>query len=206
MSETPANARPNIQQQQQQQRRNNGGEKKSKKTVVMLLSCCLFLFIVSSCLLAALVLIGKHFVYNSIQAQKYGKVGIVKEKRAIQRLPVDVLPFHYDLTLMPNLETGEFIGKVNVTLEILTARNNLMMHSKNLSIDTVELMNVKNKSVMVQVQNVEDSPLDEMIKIVTKDVLPKGVYHVVLKYSGSMLNRIVGLYMSHYKNGANQTR
>lgn len=198
MSETPANTRPNTQ-------RRNGGEKKSKKTVVMLLSCCLFLLIVSSCLLAALVLIGKHFVYNSIQAQKDGKVGIVKEKRAIQHLPQDVIPSHYDLTLMPNLDTGEFKGKVNITLVILSARNNLMLHSKNLSIDTVELMNV-NKSVMVQVQNVEDSPLDEMIKIVTKEVLPKGVYHVVLKYSGSMLNRIVGLYMSHYKNEANQSR
>lgn len=200
MSETPANARPNT------QRRRDGGEKnKSRKTVVMLISCCLFLFIVSACLLAALVLIGKHFVYNSIQMQKGGKVVVVKEKRAIQHLPEDVLPLHYDLTLMPNLETGEFAGKVNVTLEIISARNNLMLHSKNLSIDTVELMYV-NESVLVQVQNVEDNPLDEMIKIVTKEMLKEGVYHVVLKYRGTMLNRIVGLYMSHYKNEANESR
>lgn len=196
MSETPVNARPNTQHR-------DGGERKPRKTVVMLLSCCLFLLIVSSCLLAALVLIGKHFVYNSVH--KIAKPVIVKEKRAILHLPEDVEPIHYDLTLMPNLETGEFKGKVNITLEIRSARNNLMLHSKNLSIDTVELTYV-NKSVSVEVQNVEDRPIDEMIKIVTKDILPVGTYYVVLKYSGSMLNRIVGLYMSQYTNELNQSR
>lgn len=199
MSETPVNARPNA------QRRGDGERKKPRKTVVMLLSCCLFLLIVSSCLLAALVFIGKHYVYNSMQATKGAKPETVKERRAIQHLPEDVRPLHYDLTLMPNLETGEFKGKVNITLEISSARNNLMLHSKNLSIDTVELMYV-NTSVTVEVQNVEDSPVDEMIKIVTKDMLMEGSYHVVLTYSGTMLNRIVGLYMSHYRNEANESR
>lgn len=193
MSETAVNARPNT----------HGGERKPRKTVVMLLSCCLFLLIVSSCLLAALVLIGKHFVYNT--NHKSTRPVFVKEKRAILHLPQDVQPIHYDLTLMPNLETGQFNGIVNVTLEIRSARNNLMLHSKHLNIDTVDLMYV-NRSVSVVVQNVEDRPMDEMIKIVTKDVLVEGRYFVVLKYSGSMLNRIVGLYMSQYKNQFNQSR
>lgn len=200
MSETPSatNARPNTHNRRD-------GAKKSKKTIVMLLSCCLFLFIVSSCLLAALVLIGKHYVYNSNHTQKITNINTIKQKRTIQRLPEDVLPLHYDLTLMPNLETGEFIGKVNITLNLLTPRNSLMLHSKNLSIDTVDLIFV-NTSVLVQVQNVEDSPLDEMIKIVTKEMLPVGLYHVILAYKGTMINRIVGLYKSHYKNEANQSR
>lgn len=197
MSEPPVNARPNT------QNRNAVGNRKPRKTVVMLISCCLFLLIVSSCLLATLVLIGKHFVYNSVKPAP--KSEIFKQKRAIQHLAEDVRPLHYDLTLMPNLETGEFKGKVNITLEISSARNNLMLHSKNLSVDTVEVMHV-NGSMTVQVQNVEDRPMDEMIKILTKEVLGEGVYYVVLRYSGSMLNRIVGLYMSHYKNEANQSR
>lgn len=200
MSETAVNARPNT------QRRNDVGAKKSKKTVVMLISCCLFLFIVSSCLLAALVLIGKHFVYNSNHTQQTEKSLFAKEKqRAIQLLPKEVSPLHYDLTLMPNLETGEFLGIVNITLIIVSSRNNILLHSKNLNIDTVDLMYV-NKSVAVQVQNVEDNQLDEMIKIVPKEKLPVGVYYMILKYRGLMINKIVGLYRSLYKNDANQSR
>lgn len=114
------------------------------------------------------------------------------------RLPKNTLPLKYDVTLLPDLETGTFKGKVNVTLEITSARNNIVLHSKNLSIETVELTFV-NDSVTILVQNVEANEADETIAIVPKTKLKPGVYGLVLKYSGNLVGKLSGLYRSKYK-------
>lgn len=94
---------------------------------------------------------------------------------------------------------------MNITFAIGSPRRDLLLHSKNLSVDTVELV-YANGSEVVQVLNVEDDAADEMIRVVTREELRGGVYFVVLKYGGTMLNRIRGLYMSKYKNEANESR
>lgn len=202
MSELPVSPRANARRDNVKVRR------KARKTVVMLISCCLFLLIVCSCLLAALVLIGKHFVYNSVGNQK----NVLKSAKpsstsrsSIFRLPSDTRPLKYDVTLLPDLETGTFRGKVNVTLEIASARNNIILHSKNLSIETIELTFV-NAALSVLVQNVEANERDETIVIVPKMELMPGIYTLVLNYSGNAMGKLSGLYKSQYKPKGNGNR
>lgn len=40
------------------------------------------------------------------------------EKPPFRRLPTDVLPYHYDIVLSPNLETFIFDGKENVYIDV----------------------------------------------------------------------------------------
>lgn len=200
MSDLPDTPRTNT-------RRNNVKvRRKPRKTVVMLISCCLFLLIVCSCLLAALVLIGKHFVYNPIGNSKTPlKSDVPSARRSIFRLPKDTLPLKYDVTLLPDLETGTFKGKVNVTLEIASARSNIVLHSKNLSIETVELTFV-NDSLAILVQNVEANEADETIAIVPKTHLKPGIYTLALKYSGSLVGKLAGFYKSTYRSKGSNNR
>lgn len=188
----------------------NGVEKRHKprKTLVMLISCCLFLLIVCACLLTALVLIGKHYVYNSLIAPEQKNAienGVNFSKRTLQRLPSDVHPVHYDLTIFPNLETGLFTGKVNITLEIESDRNDIVLHGLNLSIDTAELT-LASGSKRIIVQNVQTNELDETVTVVPKERLEAGTYFLFIAYNGNMLNKLVGLYKSKYVTKGNITR
>lgn len=203
MSDTPRNTRSGG-------RRNDAEEtrRKPQKTLVMLISCCLFLFIVCSCLLAALVLIGKHFVYNSIAESKphHQEENVTSaNKRPVSRLPSDTRPVHYNLTLIPRLDTGLYEGKVNITLEIDNERNNIVLHSLNLSIDTVDLISI-NGYKTITVQNILTNEYDETVVIVPKEQLVPGLYFLFIKYSGSILHKIVGFYKSKYLSANNETR
>lgn len=200
MSELPVAPRSNT------RRDNVRVRKKPKKTVVMLISCCLFLLIVCSCLLAALVLVGKHFVYNPISVYKPPLKNFVPATRkTVFRLPKDTIPLKYDLTLLPILETGTYQGKVNITLKIVSTRNNIILHSKNLSIETVELTFI-NKSLVIEVQNVEVNERDETIAVLPKTKLKPGIYSLFLKYRGSLVGKLAGFYKSQYKGNGNRTR
>lgn len=204
MSDTPRNTRSGN-------RRNDAEEarRKPQKTLVMLISCCLFLFIVCSCLLAALVLIGKHFVYNSIAESNkphHQEENVTyANKRLVSRLPSDTRPLHYNLTLIPHLDTGLYEGEVNITLEIETERHNIVLHSLNLSIDTVDLTLI-NGYKTITVQNIQTNEYDETVVIVPKEQLLPGLYSLFIKYSGTILHKIVGFYKSKYLSANNETR
>lgn len=173
--------------------------RKSKKTLAVLLSCCLFLTITCACLLTALILIGKHLLYNS--SAKILKNNNIKyaTKHAIYRLPNTTVPIQYDITLKPYLETGDFKGLLNVTVNITEPRKELVLHSQNLSIDTVELVRA-NDSKVFHIGNIQENVISQVLVIIPKQIVPPGVYYLFFKYSGNMTNRIVGLYRSQYKN------
>ncbi|KYB24889.1 Glutamyl aminopeptidase-like Protein [Tribolium castaneum] len=167
-------------------------KRKSRKTFAVLLSCCLFLAIVCASLLAALVLIGKHIVYNSAP-RNVVKVPKIVPKYVHSRLPRNTFPISYDVVLKPDLETGTFTGTVNITVNVTAVRNDLIVNSKNLNIEAVHLMRDWKS---VEIDNVEENVVDEVLIVESEEILYPGIYNLYFKYNGSMLNKMVGLYRS----------
>lgn len=165
----------------------------SRKTVAFLLSCSLFLGVLCGCLLAALVFVGKHYGKNTSQAD----IEKITSKYSVVRLPNDTFPIHYDITLEPNIISGDFQGKVNITIDVTQTRENLIVHSKNLSITEVGLESA-NSSKIFAVQNVRENFMDDTILVYpNQEVLP-GVYYLSFNFTGSLLNKTFGLYRSQY--------
>jgi glutamyl aminopeptidase len=169
--------------------------RKSRKTFAVLLSCCLFLAIACACLLGALVLIGKHLVYNSTLRNVVKTQFKESPKYLYARLPNDTKPLHYDVILKPDLESGSFQGAINITVNVTSNRKDIILHSKNLTIDTVQLTHF-NDSKVFHIENVQENANEEVLLITPQGGIPPGVYNLHLKYNGSMLDKIVGLYRS----------
>ncbi|KAL5529124.1 hypothetical protein ACEPAG_5098 [Sanghuangporus baumii] len=55
------------------------------------------------------------------------------------RLPLDVKPLHYDLTILTNLEKLTFEGSVSIDLEILKDTSSIVFHSSTLNIKDVSI-------------------------------------------------------------------
>lgn len=166
----------------------------SRKTVAFLLSCSLFLGVLCGCLLAALVFVGKHYGKNTIPQAVNEKI---TSKYLVARLPNDTFPIHYDITLEPNVISGAFQGKVNITIDVTEARENLIVHSKNLSITEVSLESA-NISKIFAVQNVRENFVDDTILVYPNQKVLPGVYYLSFNFTGSLLNKTHGFYRSQY--------
>ncbi|KAJ8961758.1 hypothetical protein NQ318_021359 [Aromia moschata] len=175
--------------------------KRPSRTVAVLVSCCLFLLIVCACLLAALVFVGKHILYNHPHARHVARnlqpVGLPTEtERRFWRLPNDTRPVLYDLTLLPDLAAGEFRGFVT------GHRKDLVLHSKDLSIAEVV---VRKEGRVLQVVDVDESLVGEVVIITTREKIFPGVYYVFIRFGGNLKSRLTGFYQSQY-SGSNGVR
>ncbi|CAG9829478.1 unnamed protein product [Diabrotica balteata] len=116
------------------------------------------------------------------------------------RLPDTVKPLLYDLYLYPDLKTGLFRGKVNISLEILKETESVSLHSKGL--------NIANVKVASQPGTFTIEKTYDLLNIKRKDnskFIP-GFDNVEIEFDGDMKNRIVGLYTSSYTTSSGEKR
>ncbi|XP_017785900.1 PREDICTED: glutamyl aminopeptidase-like isoform X2 [Nicrophorus vespilloides] len=108
------------------------------------------------------------------------------------RLPEGVKPTTYDLTLKPRLTEGIFDGTVKITVDVKQSVPDIRLHSNGLSIKSVK---VNSEEVKFHLE-----PEYELL-IVEKPSEMNAKVEMSIEFSGSMLDRIVGLYSSTYKSG-----
>lgn len=188
-----------------------GSEPRRKKTssaVPCLLTCCIFLLIICACLVTALVFIGKHILYTSINASHQNlparKISSVYSLKSYKRLPTDTRPLLYDLTLLPDLTRGLYKGFVNITIEIDNTRNDVVIHSKNLTISEITLTDSDNRRLQILI--VKEIVEDEIIVITTKKMITPGIYYLFLRFDGLMFGKFRGFYRSQYRTSAGEIR
>lgn len=169
----------------------------TRKCYAFLISSCIFFAVLSAILLTALVLIGKHHAYNILEIFSDGNNELPTPQKYF-RLPSDVAPIHYDVLLHPNLDTGDFKGKVNITIRVDERKSSLLVHAKQLSVDSVTLTTRNGNKIPVQNVRVLESL--EMVEVTPKYHLPIGQYVVSVEYTGNLVKRIVGFYKSTYKS------
>lgn len=188
-----------------------GSEPRPKKTssaVPCLLTCCIFLFIICACLVAALVFVGRHILYTSINATHQNlpvrKISSAHSLKSYKRLPNDIRPLLYDLTLLPDLTRGLYKGFVNITVEVDNTRNDIVIHSKNLTITEIILTSSEKRELQILI--VKEIVDDEVIVITTKKMVMPGTYYLFLRFDGRMFGKFRGLYRSQYKTAKGEIR
>lgn len=121
-------------------------------------------------------------------------------KMSKHRLSSEVLPKAYDLYLNPELDTGEFTGKVSILVEVLKDVDAIVLNSKMLDVVKVSINNVEGVF--------ETDDAFELLTIYAdgKQIIQKGSKTVTIEYRASMKNKIVGLYLSTYNNSEGTRR
>ncbi|XP_017144401.1 glutamyl aminopeptidase [Drosophila miranda] len=116
------------------------------------------------------------------------------------RLPTALLPKHYELYWHPDLDTGTFTGQEKITIDVVEATNQIILHSYLLDVTNVYVLN---REVVEYVLEVERQLL---IITLTEDLVVDSSITLGILFNGNMTDKLVGLYSSTYKSEAGDQR
>lgn len=126
------------------------------------------------------------------------------------RLPKEIKPILYELTLKPDLKTKTFSGNISIHLSVQKPISYIAVHAHTLAI-TKTLLEKKN-NISSDRSNITIAyafPYPKFQYWITElpQPLELGDYVLGLSFNGSLENRIVGFYQSTYNNPAtNESR
>ncbi|XP_034728016.1 endoplasmic reticulum aminopeptidase 1b [Etheostoma cragini] len=119
------------------------------------------------------------------------------------RLPKTISPFHYDLTIHPNLTTLHFTGVVRIQLDVHEDTSIIVLHAKQMQISNVWLLAPEG----VRPLQVLEYPRFHQLALLSDSVLTKGRrYEVQLGFAANLSDSFHGFYKSSYLTSSGEVR
>ncbi len=115
-------------------------------------------------------------------------------KKSVQ-LPSHIKPERYTLTIKPDLEASIFTGKEIINILIDKTIKNITLHSKDIKIETVELIQGKNIQFA---QKISYDIKSETTTFTFKQQIKKGKAKLSLVFEGIINDSLRGFYRSTY--------
>ncbi len=109
------------------------------------------------------------------------------------RLPRDVVPHHYDLTLEPDLGAARFAGSVAIDVEITSATSEIVFNAVDLDITQATLRTSTGEQVSGELALMPDA---ERAELLLPDPAAPGTYLLNLEFSGTLNDQLRGFYRS----------
>lgn len=125
------------------------------------------------------------------------------------RLPNDVIPLEYDVTIKPNMFNGNpdsffFGGNVKIKIECKTPTNKVILHGNMLTISNVKFGAIADSKRTLPVP--EFDPQRQFLTFRLNEFLQTSrTYELSMDFRGPLKNDMKGLYLSSYSHGG-QTR
>ncbi|XP_014604170.1 PREDICTED: puromycin-sensitive aminopeptidase isoform X1 [Polistes canadensis] len=149
-----------------------------------------------------------NFVWNSNsvkQCQNYSTTIETRDQemtgiteKPFRRLPKNVRPCHYDITLVPDITNFVFKGTENVHIEVLTPTDTIVLNSLEINIKSAHYVN--NDGCTISAKSINTSPSEETATLVFDDKLPVGKDVILtLEFDGEINDKMKGFYRSKYR-------
>jgi len=120
-------------------------------------------------------------------------------------LPRSVLPIHYDLMVEPQHDTNQFLGSIDIQLNVTEATNVIKIHSYLLSILNEKVFDPNGNELDIKSSTYDPQRQFQVIELQSQMTVRKG-YQLHLNFNGSLVGKIIGFYKSEYTNSDNQVR
>ena len=120
------------------------------------------------------------------------------------RIPESTIPYHYDLTLLPNLNTAWFTGHIDITIGVTKSMSYLVTHTKFLNISNTELKDSSGRKIKLK-KSFEYEPNEFWVVLPEKKLNPDN-FTLSLDFDGYLKRGIVGFYMSEYTTKLGEKR
>ncbi|KAA0204033.1 hypothetical protein HAZT_HAZT005894 [Hyalella azteca] len=117
------------------------------------------------------------------------------------RIPVSTIPYHYDLYLHPDLESGKFTGKVTILVGVTSSMTFLVTHFRDMNITLTKLRSAESSDEVDLLDYFGYEP-NQFWVMRPRVALKPGNYSMELEFDGSLENKIVGFYKSIYTTKA----
>jgi len=126
----------------------------------------------------------------------------LKKPLNYNRLPKALIPYHYDIRLLPILEKGNFsiLGQVSIELECRTETDRIVLHSLEIVIDPKSVRLSGRNVANFNVKSVEYDTELEFAIIRLNQTLSKGFnYTLSMEFVGQLNDKLKGFYRSSYQ-------
>ena len=121
------------------------------------------------------------------------------------RLPADVVPEHYDVTLDLDLDDERFSGTVAVTAEVATATDRIVLNADALAISEASFRRAEGDEPTACTVTVDADT--ERITLATPASLDPGPILIDIAFAGAFNEQLVGPYLSHFTDAeGNQSK
>ncbi|XP_028674237.1 puromycin-sensitive aminopeptidase [Erpetoichthys calabaricus] len=118
------------------------------------------------------------------------------EKRPFERLPSDVRPVNYGLSLKPDLIDFTFEGKLEAIVEVTQPTNQIVMNCADIDIITATFAPEGAEEINATGFNYQNE--DEKVTLSFPSVLQKGSGTLKIDYVGELNDKMKGFYRSKY--------
>ncbi len=109
-----------------------------------------------------------------------------------QRLPTDVTPQHYSLTLEPNLKSATFTGKEEIDVVLAQPSTSITLNAAQITFEIVTIT----ANGKTQTANVTEDEPDQQATFHVSNALPAGAATIHIQYSGILNDQLRGFYLS----------
>lgn len=118
-----------------------------------------------------------------------------KTQKKSVRLSTDIVPIEYDLRIHPDLHNFTFEGIETISLSLKKPVTKITLHSKELEIETAEILVGRQKVFASKIIYDEKS---ETATFVFKQKIPVGKTKLALVFKGILNDKMRGFYKSTY--------
>ncbi len=112
-----------------------------------------------------------------------------------QRLPGDVVPSHYQITLAPDLKGATFEGEETIEVRVLKPTSNIVLNAAEIKFGDVTVTS----GSATQTAKVTADAKSEMATLALGNAVPAGPATIHIKFAGTLNNDLRGFYLSKTK-------
>jgi len=138
----------------------------------------------------------------------------IRERNINYRLPTNVKPIHYKITLDPLIDDPDsidepvpstFIGKVIITVNVIEETESITLHYNNLTINEVSIKKADTDTDLPVKHTYDPDTHFWVISLdLEKETFKEDEYVITTRYTGHHQDDMYGFYRSSYKDTENK--
>jgi aminopeptidase N len=109
-----------------------------------------------------------------------------------QRLPVDVIPEHYDIAVTPDLEAATFTGHERIAVRVTKPTSAIVLNAAEIEFDNVTVT----AAGRTERARVSLAPSREQATLTVPRIIAAGAARIEVQYRGILNDQLRGLYLS----------